>query len=236
MSNSLETHYDMGRGAKFWIQVIRALLLVTLGLSLFFVPDKTHKMLFNAMGLFWLTTGLVIIRQEAHKEGSRLWLVVAIFGVLTGLLVLTRDLSRNWVPEVWVKGLLGAIILLTGLLQTVGVLRAGTKVVLHSRSFADLLLGVATMVLGTLLIVGRTGDNQALYYVATIWALLWGGLILYSAGKQWFRARQQKQAGQGEAQSEGQPQAQSQGQPEEQSKEPPEAQSEEQTTAAPSSE
>ena len=67
------------------------------------------------MGLYWLTTGLVLIRQEAHKAGNRLFLAFAILGVVTGLLVITRSLSRQWMPEVWLKGLLGSIILLTGL-------------------------------------------------------------------------------------------------------------------------
>ena len=200
MSDSLEAQYDVGHGVGFWVQVIRALLLLTLGLSLLFVPEKTHKMLFNAMGLFWLTTGLVLIRREAHKEGNRLWLAVAIFGVLTGLLVLTRDLSRQWVAEAWVRGLLGAVILLTGVLHTAGLLSHGRRA-FRGRPLVDLLLGLATIVLGALLILGRSGDNQLLYYVATIWALLWGGLILFSAGRQWFQDRQQKQAGPAEEQS-----------------------------------
>jgi hypothetical protein len=190
MSDSLEAQYDLGRGFGFWVQVFRALLLLALGLSLIFIPDKTHKMLFNAMGLFWLTTSLVLIRRESRKEGNRLWLVIAVFGALTGLLVITRDLSRQWVPEVWVKGLLGAIILLTGLLHTMGVLSHGSRA-FRGRPFADLLLGVATIVLGALLILGRTGREQIVYYVVMVWALLWGGLILYSAGKQWWQRRQE---------------------------------------------
>ncbi len=200
MSDSLEAQYDVGHGVGFWVQVIRALLLLTLGLSLLFVPEKTHKMLFNAMGLFWLTTGLVLIRREAHKEGNRLWLVVAIFGVLTGLLVLTRDLSRQWVAEAWVRGLLGAVIVLTGVLHTAGLLSHGRRA-FRGRPLVDLLLGLATICLGGLVILGRSGDNQLLYYTATIWALLWGGLILFSAGRQWFQDRQQKQAGPAEEQS-----------------------------------
>jgi uncharacterized membrane protein HdeD (DUF308 family) len=199
MSDSLDAQYDVGQGVGFWIQVIRALLLLTLGLSLLFVPDKTHKMLFNAMGLFWLTTSLVLIRREARKGGNRLWLVVAIFGVLAGLLVITRDLSRQWVAEVWVKGLLGALILLTGVLQTAGLLSHGRRA-WRGRPLVDLLLGLATIFFGALLIVGRTGKEQIVYYVATVWALLGGGLILYSAGRQWFQERQQKQAGPAEEQ------------------------------------
>ena len=186
MSDSLEAHYDLGHGVGFWIQVVRALLLLTLGLSLIFIPDKTEKVLFNAMGLYWLTTVLVLIRGEARKGGNRLFLVFAIFGVVTGLLVITRGLSRQWMPEVWVKGLLGAIILLTGLLHTVRVLSAGRRA-FSGRPLVDLMLGVVTTFLGALLIAGSTGSEQVVYYLATVWALLWSGLILFSAGRQWLR-------------------------------------------------
>ncbi len=194
MSDSLEAQYDLGHGVGFRIQVIRALLLFTLGLSLIFMPDKTDQVLFNAMGLYWLTTGLVLIRREAHKGGNRLFLAFAILGVATGLLVVTRSFSRQWVPEVWVKGLLGAIILLTGLLHTVGVLSVGRRA-LSGRPLVDLILGLTTTFLGALLIVGGTGREQIVYYVATVWALLWAGLILFSAGRQWLQAWRQKQAG-----------------------------------------
>jgi uncharacterized membrane protein HdeD (DUF308 family) len=195
MSDPRDVQYDVGHGAKFWISVFRALLLLTLGLSLLFIPDKTHKMLFNSMGLLWLTTGIVLVRQEARERGNRPLLALAVCGVVAGLLVLTRDLSREWVAEVWVKGLLGAIILLTGVLQTTELLRSGRQA-FRGRPFVDLLLGVVTIVLGTLLILGRTGREQRVYYVAVIWALLGGGLILFSAVKQWLQERGQEQSDQ----------------------------------------
>jgi hypothetical protein len=88
--------------------------------------------------------------------------------------------------------LLGAIILLTGVMQTANLLRFGRKG-LRGRRFVDLLLGLATIGLGALLLLGRTGREQGVYYVAVIWALLGGGLILFSAVKQWLQERRQEQ-------------------------------------------
>ena len=179
--------------------MIRALLLLTLGLSLIFIPDKTHNILANAMGLYWLTTGLVLIRREAHKGGNRLFLAFAILGVVTGLLVVTRGLSRQWLPEVWITGLLGAVILLTGLLHTVGVLSVGRRA-FRGRPLVDLMLGVATIILGVLVLVGDTVRGQFVYSLATVWALLWSGLILFSAGRQWLQERRQEERVQAEEQ------------------------------------
>ena len=85
--------HSLGHEIGLGVTVVRALLLLVLGMSLLFIPDKTHKMLFNAMGLFWLTTGIVLVRREAHAKGNRLLLAVAILGVASGVLVLTRGIS-----------------------------------------------------------------------------------------------------------------------------------------------
>jgi uncharacterized membrane protein HdeD (DUF308 family) len=181
--------------------VIRALLLITLGLSLVFIPDKTHKMLFNAMGLFWLTSGLALVRQEARPRGSKLLLVLAILGVLAGVLVVTRDLSRMWLAEVWVKGVLGAIILLTGVLHVTSYLRSSGEISRGMR-LVEQLLGVAEIVLGVLLLTEPTGREQIVYDVATAWALLGGGLVLYTTVRQGLRRRRQVQPEPAQAQPE----------------------------------
>ena len=117
MTKEESNGHSLGHEIGLGIQLVRALLLVTLGMSLLFIPDKTHAILFNMLGLFWLTTGLVLLRREAHAKGHRLLLVLAIFGVLAGALVVTRGITTQWVEEKWVKNLLGMVILLTGVLH-----------------------------------------------------------------------------------------------------------------------
>ena len=178
--------HEIGLG----ITLVRALLLVALGLSLFLIPEKTHKMLFNAMGLFWLTTGIVLVRREAHTRGNRLLLVAAILGVVAGVLVLTRDLSRQWLAEVWVRDLLGAVILLTGVLHATSQLRLGRQI-FRSRPLVNVLLGAAEIFLGALLILAPAdqGPQPILYYVATAWALITGGFLLVTTGLEWLKER-----------------------------------------------
>jgi uncharacterized membrane protein HdeD (DUF308 family) len=188
MSDTPDAQDKGGLGAGFWIMVIRGMLLIILALSLLVIPDKTHKMLFNAMGLFWLTSGLVIARREAHARGNRLVLVAAIVGALTGLAVVTRDLSRQWLAEVWIKGLLGAVILLTGVIHVTTQLRYGSKVD-GGRPLASLVLGAAEIVLGALLIMTPTGREQAVYYAAIVWALVTGLVVLVKSVRQWLQGR-----------------------------------------------
>ena len=52
----------------FWITLIRAVLVFALGLSLLLITEKTHPMLYNFMGFFWLMSGIILIREEIHLK------------------------------------------------------------------------------------------------------------------------------------------------------------------------
>jgi len=200
MGKDKNNGHGLGHEIGLGIALVRALLLVTLGLSLLVIPEKTHRMLFNAIGLFWLTSGIVLVRQEAHARGSRLLLASAIIGVVAGVMVLTRNLTSQWVAEVWVVGLLGGVILLTGVLHATTQLRFGRQA-LRGRPLVNVLLGVAEILLGALLILDPTGREQIIYSVAIVWSLLAGGLLLVSTVGQWLRERRQEQPGQAEEQT-----------------------------------
>ncbi len=200
MGKDKNNGHGLGHEIGLGIALVRALLLVTLGLSLLVIPEKTHKMLFNAIGLFWLTSGIVLVRREAHARGNRLSLASAIIGVVAGVLVLTRNLTSQWVAEVWVVGLLGGVILLTGVLHATTQLRFGRQA-LRGRPLVNVLLGVAEILLGALLILDPTGREQIIYSVAIVWSLLAGGLLLVSTVGQWLRERRQEQPGQAEEQT-----------------------------------
>jgi uncharacterized membrane protein HdeD (DUF308 family) len=192
--------HGLGHEIGLGITVLRGLLLLALGLSLLLIPDRTYRMLFNAMGVFWLMTGIVLIRREAHARGNRLLLVAAICGVLAGLLVLGRDLSRQWLAEPWVKGLLGGAILLSGVLHILAQSRFGWQA-LRGRPLVNALLGLVEIVLGVLLIVTPTGREQIVFNIAIIWSLLAGGLLLVGTILQWLRERRQQHPDQAAEQS-----------------------------------
>jgi uncharacterized membrane protein HdeD (DUF308 family) len=111
--------------------------------------------------------------------------------VAAGLLVLTRNLTRQWVAEAWVVGLLGAVILLTGILHATTQVRLGRKA-MRGRPIVNILLGIAEIVLGALLLLDPMGQRQTVYHVAITWALLGGGLVLFITVRQWSQERQQE--------------------------------------------
>ena len=86
--------------AAFGIAVIRGVLTISLGLLLIFYPEKSRFMLGNMMGVFWLISGLALLRRSkpdslVQMVGNRTTRIIAIVGVLTGLLVITRSLTTG---------------------------------------------------------------------------------------------------------------------------------------------
>jgi uncharacterized membrane protein HdeD (DUF308 family) len=168
----------------FWITLVRGLLVIVLGASLLFTPEKTKAMLFNFMGFFWLLTGLVSIRQELHKRGNKLVLAAGILGVLAGIAVVTRDLSRQYLAEFWVVTLLGIVILLSGILHILGGFQIGGRS-MQGRTTLSIMLGIFEVFLGGVFIIFQGGQSQIVYGIAIGWALIGGVLLLSDAYRQY---------------------------------------------------
>ena len=134
---------DRKRSIAFLISMLRGFFAILLGLILIFNSEKTGVMLLNFMGLFWVTSGIILIRgknvafgdQTDRVLGKRMSLALSLVAILTGLLVISRSLTRNWVGETVFFELLGAVIVLTGVLHLFGEFRIG-RVIKHKRTMA----------------------------------------------------------------------------------------------------
>ena len=64
---------DRSRGPRiaFWIAMLRGIFVVMLGLVLIFNPEKTRVMLANFMGIFWLTTGILLLGHTSSALGDQ---------------------------------------------------------------------------------------------------------------------------------------------------------------------
>jgi uncharacterized membrane protein HdeD (DUF308 family) len=188
MSDEKQDDHRSGPTIGFWIALLRGFFAIMLGLILIFNPEKTRVMLFNFMGLFWLTSGIILIRrthvvlgdQTDRVLGKRTSLVLGLAGILTGLLVISRSITMRWVEEVVFIELLGAVILLTGVLHLFGEFRIG-RVIKIKRTTAQKILAIFEIVLGALLVISPLEQGPIVYWTATIWALIGGGLIISDA-------------------------------------------------------
>ncbi len=154
-------------------------MLITLGIALL-ITDKTQPMLFNAIGLFWLISGIIGFRRNLHRTGRRLLLVFSVVAMIAGILVLTSGLLRPLVAETILFGILSIVILLNGILHVSTRYLLGHRS-LHGLRLLNTLLGILEIILGVLLLLALfSGDPlffDSIVNVAIIWALL-GGLSL----------------------------------------------------------
>ncbi len=181
-------HKDEGE-FNFWISLIRAAFAIILGLSLLLIPEKTGAMLLNFMSFFWITSGIMSIRQELHSRGNRLMLIVGFIGVLAGVLMITRKLTQQLFSENLFIILMGTIMSLTGILHVGSGFRFGKQAV-RGRTTLSVMLGVFELILGILFLFSDGGRSPTIYWVAIIWSLLGGSLLIGDA----FRQRGQRKS------------------------------------------
>ena len=149
------------RRAAFWITLARSVLALALGLALIFHPDKTRPMLVNFIGMFWLAAGIMSLRWGASGERARrMSVVIAIVGIVAGVLILGRFLLAQLVGEAPIVLLLGGIVVLTGLVHVFEGFRTGTGRQ-RQRSWTSTLLGAFEIVLGLVLLLWR--DDLGFY-------------------------------------------------------------------------
>ncbi len=173
---------------EFWISMIRGVLAILLGVLLIFDPEKTRGFLFNMMGMFWLANGFILLRhanpvfggQEEKVLGRRTSLALWVVAIIAGLLVISRTIIREVLPEEVLIVILGAVILLTGILHLMGERRVG-RYIKGKRTAAHKTLAVFEILLGGLLIYSPLDLRPIVYWTATAWALIGGGLIITDA-------------------------------------------------------
>ena len=176
------------------MNIYRGGAAIIMGILLFVVPDKSSGFLFNLMGFFWLSVGLTILRRSQDDErypGRHTALIAGLVAVVTGLLVVTRSFTRQWVGEDFFFLLLGTVILATGLLHMYSQQRLGgfwrdRQTTIH------FLLGVFEVLLGGMLLLFPNRDQPFVYWAATAWALVYGVLAFATAVRSYWENKQEK--------------------------------------------
>jgi uncharacterized membrane protein HdeD (DUF308 family) len=191
MSQSQDHKQGRKESIVGWITLLRGILVIALGLSLLFIPDKTRPMLANMMGLFWISAGLLSLRQERGGRGHRLARAAAVLGIVAGVVVLISNLTMRVVPEELVLELVGMVMVLSGVVHVWVGVQVG-KLSARGRTWGSTLLGIFEIVMGVLLFLHR-GLELWLYRAATIWALLGGFLLISEAFRQRRRNRKNVQ-------------------------------------------
>ena len=164
----------------FWLTLSRGVQAIALGLSLLFIPDKTAPLLANLVGMFCITTGLVSLRHDPAIPNRKLARMMAIVLIITGLVVFARHIADRWLAWELDSDLLGAVLILTGILHILYGIQIG-KQRSRGRTGLSVVMGVFEIGLGVLLLFSQTGSDPIIYLTATIWSLIGGSVIIGDA-------------------------------------------------------
>jgi uncharacterized membrane protein HdeD (DUF308 family) len=162
-----------------WVTLVRGVLAITLGLALLIQPVKVRPFLITSMGMFWLVSGVMSIRWGLSGRRARgMPLLAGIVSVLAGLSAMSRrfEVLDAVVSDTLAITMLGAAILLTGLMHMLGGFRTGEDAT-RQLSRLSILLGIFEVVLGTALVLEPLDQGIVIYVGASIWAMV-GGIIL----------------------------------------------------------
>jgi uncharacterized membrane protein HdeD (DUF308 family) len=162
-----------------WVTLVRGVLAITLGLALLIQPVKVRPFLITSMGMFWLVSGVMSIRWGLSGRRARgMPLLAGIVSVLAGLSAMSRrfEVLDAVVSDTLAITMLGAAILLTGLMHMLGGFRTGEETT-RQLSRLSILLGIFEVVLGTALVLEPLDQGIVIYVGASIWAIV-GGIIL----------------------------------------------------------
>lgn len=166
-----DTKRSPGRIA-FWVTLARAILATTLGVALVLLPDKTRPMLINFMGIFWLVAGLMSVRWGASGERARPASIgVGVVGIVVGALVLGRFLLAEIAGQEVIVLLMGAIVVLMGLVHIFEGIRTCSGHERH-RSWTSALLGIFEIMLGITVLVWRDDFGPLFYAIVAAWAFI----------------------------------------------------------------
>ncbi len=167
---------------------------VVLGILLLFIPDQSRDNLFDLMGLFWLSIGFAIFRRSQDDErypGKNTALIAGLVAIVTGLLVVTRRFTGQWVAEDVVFFVLGTVILATGLAHMFFEYRIG-GITTNRQTGIHFLLSLFEVLLGGLMILSPQLSRPIVYWAATAWALIYGVMSLGTAVHQFVQSRQEE--------------------------------------------
>jgi uncharacterized membrane protein HdeD (DUF308 family) len=132
-----------------WITLLSSLFAISLGLALAFNSNMARPILGNFLRFYWVSAGIISVRWGASGErAGKLTIFMRVIGILVGLAVVSRKVTSTLFDEALVIAILGAIIVLTGLLHIILGFRPQER---RHRRWTSGLLGVFEVILGLML-------------------------------------------------------------------------------------
>ena len=171
-------------GRFWWIAVARGILSMLLGTAVL-ITDGNRATIVNAVGVYWLSVGLLTIRWAITvrwRRGSQIGLLAGGISVIAALLVLFRAQLQDTVSANTLIHVVGAAALLTGVLRVLGAFEVERQTG-RRWTFGGLALGSTEVILGVILFFADQGDVHAITIALAAWGLVGGALLLIEGAR-----------------------------------------------------
>lgn len=168
------------RGFPWWVVLIESIAILIIGILLLTNTAATTVIVIQALGLYWLITGvidLVRIFLPGRTVGWGWLLFSGIIGIIAGILILQHPwYAAILVPTtlIWVMGFFGIFIGIVGLVQA-----------FQGAGWGAGILGGLSIIFGIILIANPLVAAIGLPFVVGIFAIIGGIMGIFAA----FRLR-----------------------------------------------
>jgi len=162
---------NLPKTSYWWTFLLEGLVQLTIGLLLLVSTDITIFLLVQLMGLYWLIRGMIMIIQIFLRKEKDWGLLLfgGVLGIFSGILVLRYPIFSTFI----LLEFLVVFIAITGIIQgTISVVRGSI-----SKSFGEVLLGIALWVACILLFVNPLSSVMALSVVIGIFWVFTGMVL-----------------------------------------------------------
>jgi uncharacterized membrane protein HdeD (DUF308 family) len=167
----------------WWMTLIMGILAFVVGAILLWAPAKTkvetYQLLVAFLGIYWLISGIVDIISMFVDHTAWGWkLFMGIVSIIAGGTILMYPIAAGVaLPRVFVL-VLGLWGLFEGIILLFMAFRGG--------GWGAGILGVVTIIFGFILIgeYGRLGSGLTMLWVAAIWGLIGGVILVIQAFRQ----------------------------------------------------
>jgi uncharacterized membrane protein HdeD (DUF308 family) len=167
----------------WWMTLIMGILAFVVGAILLWAPAKnkanTYQLLIAVLGFYWLISGFVdIISMFTDHKGWGWKLFMGIVSIIAGGYILMYPVAAGVaLPRIFVL-ILGLWGLMEGIILLIMAFKGG--------GWGSGILGVIAIIFGLILIgdYGQLGSGLAMLWVAAIWGLIGGVILVIQAFRQ----------------------------------------------------
>jgi len=174
-------------GLPWWLTVFEGIVLIALGLLSFSAPGTTLAVLVQVVGLYWLIGGILgLVSLIGNRSGWLLRVIASVLGIIAGVAIVQHPLWSSVLVPATLVVVVGAVGAVKGFLDLIHGI--------SDRSWSVSLLGVASIVLGLILLANPLVGAAILPFLIGSVALIGGIAALFLAWGERRRRREREQA------------------------------------------